>query len=58
MTLPAHFGSFDEMLDRAHRVKMGGMQVNVATREDLIAMKRAAGRPQDLADVTLLESLD
>lgn len=31
--------------------------VRVLARNDLIAMKRAAGRPQDLADVAALESL-
>jgi hypothetical protein len=29
----------------------------VLSRKDLIAMKRASGRPQDLADVEALEKL-
>jgi hypothetical protein len=32
--------------------------VPIAHRDDLITLKRAAGRPQDLADIHLLESLD
>jgi hypothetical protein len=32
--------------------------IPIAHRDDLIRMKQAAGRPQDLADVRLLESLD
>lgn len=34
------------------------MAIDRAHRDDLLNMKRAAGRPQDLADVRLLESLD
>ncbi|MCX7011950.1 MAG: hypothetical protein NTW86_05180 [Candidatus Sumerlaeota bacterium] len=33
----------------------GGQNLNLAHREDLIASKRAAGRPVDLEDVRLLE---
>jgi len=41
-------------------VLLGGYAVSIhakprATKEDLIANKRASGRPQDLADVALLE---
>jgi hypothetical protein len=32
--------------------------VTIAHRDDLLKMKRASGRPQDLADVRLLEALD
>jgi len=39
-------------------VSLGDLSVPIAAREDLLRMKRAAGRPQDLADVQLLESLD
>ena len=58
LTLPAHLGSFDEVRARAHEVPLGEVLVPIAHREDLLRMKRAAGRPQDLADVRLLESLD
>ena len=40
---------------RADRIDLDGNSVLIASLEDLIAMKRAAGRPQDLVD---LESLD
>jgi hypothetical protein len=43
---------------RAIEVPLGDLVVPIAAREDLITMKRAAGRPQDLADVELLEGLD
>jgi hypothetical protein len=58
LTLPAHLGSFADMRARAHEVPLGDLSIPIAHREDLLEMKRAAGRPQDLADVKLLESLD
>jgi hypothetical protein len=58
ITLPAHLGSFADMRARAHEVPLGDLSIPIARREDLLKMKRAAGRPQDLADVRLLESLD
>jgi hypothetical protein len=58
VTLPAHLGPFTEMRARAHEARLGEVTVPIAHREDLLRMKRAAGRPHDLADVELLESLD
>ena len=58
LTLPAHLGSFADMHARAHEVSLGELSVPIAHRGDLLRMKRAAGRPQDLADIQLLESLD
>jgi predicted nucleotidyltransferase len=43
------------MRDRADRVDLDGIVVAVAALDDLLAMKRAAGRPQDLADIDALE---
>lgn len=43
------------MRDRADRVDLGGIVIAVAGLDDLLAMKRAAGRPQDLADIEALE---
>lgn len=57
LTLPAHLGSFAEMRARAHDVPLGDVSVPIAHRDDLLRMKRTSGRPQDLADVQLLESL-
>ena len=58
VTLPAHLGTFEEMRARAHETSLGDVIVPIADREDLLKMKRASGRPQDLADVEFLESLD
>ncbi len=57
-TLPARLGSFADMRARAHDVPLGDVKVPIAHRDDLLRMKRASGRPQDLEDVQLLESLD
>lgn len=57
LTLPAHLGSFADMRARAHDVPLGDLTVPIAHRDDLLRMKRASGRPRDLEDVRLLESL-
>lgn len=43
---------------RRHRAPIArGLEVSFVGLEDLLAMKRAAGRPQDLADIDRLEKL-
>jgi hypothetical protein len=58
LVLPAHLGPFADMRARAHEVPLGDVLVPIAHRDDLLKMKRASGRPQDLADVRWLESLE
>lgn len=48
---------YAELRSHAERVDINGRVVRVAGVEDMIAMKRAAGRPQDLADIAELELL-
>ena len=48
---------YEELRENAARVDIDGRIVRVADIDDLIAMKRAAGRPQDLADIHELELL-
>jgi hypothetical protein len=40
---------------RADVIELAGASVRIASVEDLIGMKRAAGRPQDQIDVESLE---
>jgi predicted nucleotidyltransferase len=47
--------AYATMRDRADRVDLDGNVIAVAALDDLLAMKRAAGRPQDLADIEGLE---
>jgi hypothetical protein len=46
---------YDRLRRRADVLDLDGVEVRVASIEDLLAMKRAAGRPQDLVDVESLE---
>ncbi|MBV6416062.1 MAG: hypothetical protein CMLOHMNK_00590 [Steroidobacteraceae bacterium] len=47
---------FEELWTNAALVELGGVNVRVVSREHLIRIKRASGRPQDLADVERLQS--
>ena len=47
---------FDAAWSRRTEVDFDGLLVPFIARQDLIAAKRAAGRPQDLLDVALLTS--
>jgi hypothetical protein len=46
--------SFDDLRSRALVVDLEGIQIPVAGVDDLIRMKRAAGRPQDVIDIGAL----
>jgi hypothetical protein len=48
---------FEHLLDAAIPTPVGDQTVLVASVDDLLVMKRAAGRPQDLADIAALEAL-
>ncbi len=46
---------FGKAWDRRVRSTYGGVPINILGLDDLIASKKAAGRPQDLLDVEWLE---
>ena len=46
---------FDDAYARAATADLGTFTVTVAAITDLIALKRAAGRPKDLLDITALQ---
>lgn len=49
---------FEGAWERHVEVEIDGRQVPIIARVDLIANKRASGRPQDIADVARLASQD
>jgi hypothetical protein len=49
--------AFEPAYARALRADLGSVVATVAALPDLIALKRSAGRPQDLEDVRALEAL-
>ena len=49
---------FDEMRERALVVDLDGSEVAVVSLDDLIRMKRAAGRPGDLDDIATLTEVE
>jgi hypothetical protein len=48
---------YDALRRRAERVDLGDFFVLVASPDDLVEMKNAAGRAQDLADIEELEAI-
>ncbi len=48
---------FEQLWTRAKILDLSGVTVRVASLEDLIAMKRAVGRPQDIMDIEALEAI-
>jgi hypothetical protein len=48
---------FEDLVTRSERTRVGDRDVLIASIPDLIAMKRAAGRPKDLEDIEALERI-
>jgi hypothetical protein len=46
---------YQTLRERADTMEIADRQVHVASIEDMLTMKRAAGRPQDLVDIESLE---
>ncbi len=49
---------YGDLRRRAIEVEVRGASVRIASLDDLIAMKRASGRPQDLRDIAELTDID
>ena len=54
---PSGAPPFRELRGRAQEFDLGAFVIRVASIDDLIAMKAAAGRPKDLADISELEAI-
>ena len=54
---PSGVSGFEQLAARAVPFDVDGLTVLVASLDDLIAMKRAAGRPKDLIEVEVLEAV-
>lgn len=54
---PAGAPDYAKLRDRALEVPVAGVTVRVAALKDLLAMKRAAGRPKDLLAAEELEAI-
>lgn len=46
--------AYEYLRANAVQAELGGRPILVCSREDLISMKRASGRPQDLEDLRAL----
>jgi predicted nucleotidyltransferase len=55
--LPQGVDCYQALKDRAERVDLDGLSILLASPDDLIAMKRAAGRAIDTTDIAALESI-
>ena len=54
---PAGFPGYDALRAQADRIDVDGRTFLIAAIPDLLAMKAAAGRPKDLADIAELEAI-
>jgi hypothetical protein len=54
---PKGSGGYEALARTATKMDVGGVTVLVASLDDLIQMKRAAGRPKDLIEVEILSAV-
>ena len=55
--IPAGTLGYDDVVRKAVDIDLDGFVVSVASVDDLIRMKRAAGRPRDVAELEILGAL-
>ena len=48
---------FEKLWTRSKTIELAGLPIHIASIDDLIAMKKAVARPQDLLDIEALEAL-
>ena len=57
LATPSGTTGYDDLMRAAERFDVDGRTVSVASIDDLIRMKRAAGRPKDLVEIEILGAL-
>jgi len=57
LALPAGIESYEELVSRAMLMELDGVRIRVASLDDLMAMKEAAGRRKDLIELEILAAL-
>jgi hypothetical protein len=57
LAIPAGVAGYGELAASADVTELGSIRVRVASLDDLIRMKRAAGRPKDRIEVEILTAL-
>jgi hypothetical protein len=57
LAVPAGTQGYEQLAAGAEIVDLDGLEIKVASLDDLMAMKRTAGRPQDLIELEVLGAL-
>ena len=57
LAFPAGIDSYDDLAARAVPINLGSINIRIASIDDLMAMKRAAGRRKDLIELEILAAL-
>jgi hypothetical protein len=57
LATPAGTTGYDDLVRTADRIDLDGLSVLIAGIEDLMRMKRAAGRPKDMIELEVLAAL-
>ena len=55
--MPSAGVAYEDAVSRAVRMEVDGLSLKVIALDDLIANKRASGRPKDIADAMTLEKM-
>lgn len=57
LAMPGGTGGYPDLVRKASDVDFGSIKVKVVSLDDLIRMKRAAGRPKDRIELEILGAL-